>query len=190
MIRIANNQLKNKNGLITVLIFIFYSFVNAQSSYPINDPRNPDCPCHKYQKLADEEYKKLLAGNKSLEKEKPVTISEPKKINKNNKQLNQNKLIALNTDNTSINKPPILNDDLVIKQVKTDEEIKEIIVSEQKISRLEKPSTINTNSSAKHWKGKRKKHHAHYKQLKRIFYVSDWDIWKRWRNPTACYKWK
>jgi hypothetical protein len=27
--------------------------------YDINDPRNPDCPCHKYQELADREYWRL-----------------------------------------------------------------------------------------------------------------------------------
>jgi hypothetical protein len=32
-------------------------------SYPIDDPRNPACPCHQYQKIADEEYRQLLASN-------------------------------------------------------------------------------------------------------------------------------
>lgn len=27
--------------------------------YDINDPRNPDCPCHKRQKIAEEEYNQL-----------------------------------------------------------------------------------------------------------------------------------
>jgi hypothetical protein len=31
--------------------------------YDLNDPRNPDCPCHQYQKLADEEYQQMLANN-------------------------------------------------------------------------------------------------------------------------------
>jgi hypothetical protein len=29
-----------------------------QPVYDLNDPRNPNCPCHKYQKLADEEFLK------------------------------------------------------------------------------------------------------------------------------------
>lgn len=44
--------------------FIFYAgIVSGQSieKYELNDPRNPDCPCHKYQKSAEEEYKQLLA---------------------------------------------------------------------------------------------------------------------------------
>jgi hypothetical protein len=28
--------------------------------FPLNDPRNPNCPCHQHQKLADEEFKKLM----------------------------------------------------------------------------------------------------------------------------------
>lgn len=50
-----------------IISFQFY-FANAtvlkedslKSEFDIKDPRNPHCTCHKYQKLADEEYKKLL----------------------------------------------------------------------------------------------------------------------------------
>jgi hypothetical protein len=34
---------------------------SLKGKYGINDPRNPKCPCHNYQKLADDEYKILLA---------------------------------------------------------------------------------------------------------------------------------
>lgn len=55
-----------KNALLFLfLLFLSFSFSAQTSSYDINDPRNPNCPCHKYQKLADEEYAKLIrAGNK------------------------------------------------------------------------------------------------------------------------------
>ena len=33
---------------------------STKGKYPLNDPRNPSCPCHKYQKLADMEYAQLL----------------------------------------------------------------------------------------------------------------------------------
>ncbi len=33
---------------------------SLKKSYDINDPRNPNCPCHKYQKMADDEYAKLM----------------------------------------------------------------------------------------------------------------------------------
>jgi hypothetical protein len=43
-----------------ILMLSFSSFAgnedSLKSKYDINDPRNPKCPCHKYQKLADEEY--------------------------------------------------------------------------------------------------------------------------------------
>jgi len=44
---------------LSVLILLFSMLtVKSQNSenYPITDPRNPHCPCHKHQKLADEEY--------------------------------------------------------------------------------------------------------------------------------------
>lgn len=31
----------------------------VQESFPLSDPRNPNCPCHKLQQLADDEYKKI-----------------------------------------------------------------------------------------------------------------------------------
>jgi hypothetical protein len=40
---------------------------DTSKKYPINDPRNPDCPCHKYQKIADEEYKKLKESEENQE---------------------------------------------------------------------------------------------------------------------------
>ena len=36
---------------------------SAKNKYDINDPRNPHCPCHQYQKLANEEYARLQ-GNR------------------------------------------------------------------------------------------------------------------------------
>ena len=29
---------------------------SLKNKYDVNDPRNPHCPCHQYQKMADEEY--------------------------------------------------------------------------------------------------------------------------------------
>lgn len=59
--------MKNLKIIIFILICFQFSFANAivkedslKSRFDMNDPRNPNCPCHKYQKLADEEYRKLL----------------------------------------------------------------------------------------------------------------------------------
>jgi hypothetical protein len=35
-----------------------------KEQYDINDPRNPNCPCHKYQQLAEKEYQQLQNQNK------------------------------------------------------------------------------------------------------------------------------
>lgn len=40
--------------LLFFMVF-FASRTNAQQ-YDINDPRNPDCPCHKMQELAEKEF--------------------------------------------------------------------------------------------------------------------------------------
>ena len=45
--------------LITLLMFLSTIVLSQtnNSSYDLNDPRNPDCPCHKLQKLAEDEFK-------------------------------------------------------------------------------------------------------------------------------------
>ena len=54
-------------------IFLFLLFTTISFSqnnieqYDINDPRNPNCPCHKQQQLADEEYALL---NKNVDENK------------------------------------------------------------------------------------------------------------------------
>jgi hypothetical protein len=77
-----------------------YSQNVQRSGYDINDPRNPDCPCHKLQKLADDEYerkklefpdpgrgfnfnvKKELADNSSAGKNKISYYSGKRKRNR------------------------------------------------------------------------------------------------------------
>ncbi len=46
---------------------------SLKSKYDLNDPRNPNCPCHKHQKLADEEYKNWL---KDRSKELGIAVSK------------------------------------------------------------------------------------------------------------------
>ncbi len=56
----------DRRGIILFLFFLcLVGRMKSQTTFDINDPRNPHCPCHKYQKLADEEYAKLIrVGNK------------------------------------------------------------------------------------------------------------------------------
>ena len=41
---------------------------SLKTKFDLNDPRNPDCPCHAWQKQADKEYKALLAGEKTIKR--------------------------------------------------------------------------------------------------------------------------
>lgn len=47
--------------LLVLIVFPMYSVTGdsvktGNTQYPLNDPRNPHCPCHKYQQLAEKEY--------------------------------------------------------------------------------------------------------------------------------------
>jgi hypothetical protein len=53
----------------------------SKNIYPLDDPRNPDCPCHDLQRKADEEYRRLQAKENKSE-EDPKTTSETKKQRK------------------------------------------------------------------------------------------------------------
>lgn len=216
----VNKHNQNKGGLWIALIFLFVGSAKAQSSYPINDPRNPDCPCHKYQKLADEEFKKLLTQNKTVndQKTKPVELLASNKhigisddamgkLNKINddkhigisddamgklNKTNEDKLptdMGINADDKEKNKVFIPNDtDHGIGNI--NEKNRDWSVNEQKITRSGSKIRSPQYITSKHWKVKRKKHSAFYKQMKRIFYVGGWDIWKGKRITSACYHWR
>ncbi|MBA2613993.1 MAG: hypothetical protein H0U95_18665 [Bacteroidetes bacterium] len=72
-----------KISLIFGLFIYQFSFANVfelkedslKSEFDIKDPRNPNCPCHKYQKLADEEYKKFLGKNASISSAVAIKIT-------------------------------------------------------------------------------------------------------------------
>jgi hypothetical protein len=36
---------------------------SLKNKFPINDPRNPDCPCHRQQELAEQEYRSRQSEN-------------------------------------------------------------------------------------------------------------------------------
>lgn len=83
------------------LIFFLFSFLNTvakgedslNKKFAINDPRNPDCPCHHYQKMADKEYRLLEEQEKNkhdVRKETKIlivnnsTLPPDKKVNHHN----------------------------------------------------------------------------------------------------------
>jgi hypothetical protein len=61
-----------------LLLLFSGSPVVAQIQYDINDPRNPDCPCHKMQKEADKEFALL---NAAKQQERNVKMSFEKDNN-------------------------------------------------------------------------------------------------------------
>lgn len=147
----------NRVGIWSILfLFLFFFNVNAitvykdssktktstklSSGYDINDPRNPHCPCHKYQKLADDEYRKLKE-----------------------KEMRQYGFLVKKEPN------------------KTSEFPGKSFSNEETISKKHSSAFI------KLWRKKKK---MFYKQLHRGHGISDWDIWKRLNDPTACYHWK
>lgn len=67
-------------GVLFISILGGYSLTFPPDSmeYPLSDPRNPNCPCHTHQKLADEEYKEYLA---SINKTKKILDDSNKEKN-------------------------------------------------------------------------------------------------------------
>lgn len=84
--------LRRVEGRFIFFIFLFSSSIcfaitdttKTNKKYELNDPRNPDCPCHKLQKQADDEFATLNAnrstsksigtGNKFKRRKKNVFI--------------------------------------------------------------------------------------------------------------------
>ena len=181
-----NNQTGNKSGILTALIFLFVNVLMAQTSYPITDPRNPNCPCHKYQKLADDEFKNLLAQNNLVNKEIGISDDDQGKINKQFNDNSKEDHEGISSDNLA--RISVFEGDNVLGKINDDPG--ELKVIEQKMDRSGSSSFGSRNKTTKHWKGKRKKHSSRYKQLKRVFYVGGWDIWKRKKVTSACFHWK
>lgn len=51
---------------LLIFLFLIFSAVTQAQEYDINDPRNPNCPCHKMQKLADDEFAQLNNQNNKV----------------------------------------------------------------------------------------------------------------------------
>lgn len=114
-----------------LLLFFFYSLsLNAttdtaktKSQYDINDPRNPDCPCHKYQKQAEEEFARK---NSQLKDNSPAffALAQLKKELGNSYSGSED---SVNTDflnNTSKNIQSTINKDVVTNQSASVSQIK------------------------------------------------------------------
>jgi len=88
-----------------ILFFLFSSNAFGQNvehqQFDINDPRNPDCPCHKLQKLADDEYQQILNDNNGNEQREFAMHTINLEQSENN---SQQQLLNVNSFKQIINK--------------------------------------------------------------------------------------
>ncbi len=92
-----------KGRLLRLLFFLFTQISFAQPDkqvFDLNDPRNPDCPCHKYQKMANEEYEKLQKKNKLKQLDEVADVGNVQNLNVKKQQLK---------DSESASNPPYSN---------------------------------------------------------------------------------
>jgi hypothetical protein len=88
MFNYSNYKTKKRKGFsFVLLLWLLLPAATAFSQtaqYELNDPRNPDCPCHKAQKQAEQEYAQLNSSiDKVLnaEKDPPANAVAPDKNN-------------------------------------------------------------------------------------------------------------
>ena len=152
-----------------ILFFLFSNPTFAQNiqnqQYDINDPRNPNCPCHKLQKLADDEYQRIQNDNNANEQQFAMNISNLNKLENNDQQ----QVLTVNNFNQ------VSNDDNESNPVKSDFNFKSRELS------------IGSGSSG--LKAKKKKPAASfYKKLNRAK-LKHSKIKKVRPNYAVCYKW-
>jgi hypothetical protein len=64
---------------ILCVLFLFFSFlVKGQEKFALNDPRNPECPCHQLQRQADKEFADLR--KKDAGQSKAVAVRRKNKM--------------------------------------------------------------------------------------------------------------
>ncbi|MDO9187808.1 MAG: hypothetical protein Q7W13_17505 [Bacteroidia bacterium] len=83
----ASPPLLRKGRLLGLLFFLFtqISFAqprNDKQVFDLNDPRNPDCPCHKYQKMADDEFEQINKKKKLDEALDLAELGDDHKLNR------------------------------------------------------------------------------------------------------------
>lgn len=85
------NTLFSSTGFIVLLFLIStqLSFVGTDTTkagdqqFPLNDPRNPNCPCHKLQKQAEDEFEQQNKSKdpfENIEDNNKVNVKEVNKL--------------------------------------------------------------------------------------------------------------
>ncbi|MFN5182688.1 MAG: hypothetical protein ACK5D5_06655 [Bacteroidota bacterium] len=59
--------------------------ISNVNEYPIDDPRNPNCPCHQHQKLAEQQYLSninfMIQKNININKDNEIKFNQEQKQN-------------------------------------------------------------------------------------------------------------
>ncbi|CAN5411046.1 hypothetical protein BH10BAC1_BH10BAC1_15720 [soil metagenome] len=165
-----------RNLFRALLLFILFFSMNkiaiAQTTnqqYDLNDPRNPDCPCHKLQKQADDEYQRQLNLGNNFNDNDNIGNQQLQNFNPINTTIETNKLINFNQVNNNLG-----ND------------------SKSKINtRSFQPQSNNTSSGSGSSVGKNKKKKASNWFVKKMHRtkLKHSRIKKVKPNYAVCYKW-
>ncbi len=88
-----------KGRLLGLLFFLFTQLSFAQPGndkqvFDLNDPRNPDCPCHKYQKMADDEFGKLQKNNKLNRSDVVADVGDDQNLNPKQRQSKDSEIVS------------------------------------------------------------------------------------------------
>ena len=173
-------------GALRLFIFFFFFSSNAFSQnlgnqqYDLNDPRNPDCPCHKLQKLADDEYNKILYNDIQQQFASNLNVKVPN--NNLNVQINNpldnnegNNLNFLNNNFNQVDKVDNVGNDNSSHQAKRD------------FSPNKSNSSIGTSSSGS--KAKKKNSGSWLRKKLYKAKLKNSKIKKVRPNYSVCYKW-
>ena len=85
--------------LLGLLFFLFTQISFAQPGndkqvFDLNDPRNPDCPCHKYQKMADDEFEQLNKKKKLNQSGDLAKLGDDQNLNPKQRQSKDSGILA------------------------------------------------------------------------------------------------
>lgn len=181
-----------------ILFFLFSSNAFGQNiqnqEYDINDPRNPNCPCHKLQKLADDEYQRIQNNDNNEQQQFRGNFNNlnPSDNSNNNKNVFAQNISNLNiSDNNRGNQNKFLQNFDNIKQSQINFYSNGNDNSSHEIKRdfNFKSRELSIGSGSSGSKAKKKKSGTEfYKKLNRAK-LKHSKIKKVRPNYSVCYKW-
>jgi hypothetical protein len=187
---LVNNRVREWQRMISLLFTLFFMSVHSQNSseFPLNDPRNPNCPCHKFQKLAEEEYKNLMARGNS------VPVKKVDRSSEKNWERNQNKNNPVQQGISSFEKEQIqymnnLDQQFIPLNEPLEQGSSSSSLSEQGTNSGSGGSSVKRHTTHSHTKWKRKRRTSHFRIITSKFEDKYRDLLKEFRNVSRCYHW-